>query len=193
MTFNVHAGAIDKLRSYVASTHSAQANFTQEVIDQGGKRLQSASGTMLFQRPGKFRWTYQKPYEQIIVGDGVKFWLYDVDLNQVTIKKLDAALGSNPAALLAGSNEIDRGFILQEDGKQGNLEWLKATSKESGTSFDKIRMGFNPQSELVEMQLNDIFGHMTVLRFANLQHNPKIAAQQFNFSPPAGADVIGGD
>src|SRR5574340_268517 len=106
-----NAGGIDKLREFIAATHSAQADFTQVVLDQNGKRIQSASGIMQFQRPGKFRWTYRKPYEQIIVGDGERFWLYDVDLNQATVKRLDAALGSSPVALLSGSNEIERGFV----------------------------------------------------------------------------------
>lgn len=185
------ASGIDSLKMFIAKTHSAQANFTQEVADQSGKRIQSASGVMQFQRPGKFRWTYQKPYEQIIVGDGVKFWLYDVDLNQVTVKKLDAALGSNPAALLSGSNEIERGFDLKNDGMRDGLEWLQATAKAQDTSFDKIRMGFNAQAELVAMELNDAFGHKTVLRFSNMQHNPKFSVQQFHFTPPKGADVIG--
>src|SRR3989338_877042 len=111
-----HAGGIDKLKEFIAATQSAQADFTQVVLDQNGKRIQNASGIMQFQRPGKFRWTYQKPYEQIIVGDGEKFWLYDADLNQVTVRKLDAALGSSPAALVSGNNEIDRGFVLKECG-----------------------------------------------------------------------------
>src|SRR4030065_423763 len=110
-----HAGAIESLKTFIAATHSAQANFTQEVLDQNGKRIQSATGIMQFQRPGKFRWTYRKPYEQLIVGDGARFWLYDADLNQVTVKKLDAALGSSPAALLSGSNEIERGFPLRDE------------------------------------------------------------------------------
>jgi outer membrane lipoprotein carrier protein len=210
-SLQAHAGAIEKLKAFIASTHSAQADFTQEVLDQNGKRIQGASGIMQFQRPGKFRWTYRKPYEQVIVGDGSKFWLYDVDLNQVTVKKLDAALGSSPAALLSGSNEIERGFTLTEDGSRGGLEWLQATpksqdskgpgSKDQGSkdpdrkdrdsSFNKILMAFNAQSELVAMELNDMFGHKTVLRFSGLQRNPKIPEQQFRFTPPKGADVLG--
>ena len=185
------ASGIDNLKHFITQTRSAQANFTQEVVDQNGKKIQSASGIMQFQRPGKFRWSYQKPYEQIIVGDGVKFWLYDVDLNQVTVKKLDAALGSNPAALLSGSNEIELGFDLQDDGVRDGLEWLQATPKDTDSSFDKIRMGFNAQTELAAMELNDAFGHKTVLRFTNMQHNPKFSAQQFRFTPPKSADVIG--
>ncbi|HSM98034.1 MAG TPA: outer membrane lipoprotein carrier protein LolA, partial [Gallionella sp.] len=163
-----------------------------------------------FQRPGKFRWSYQKPYEQLIVGDGAKFWLYDADLNQVTVRKLDAALGSSPAALLSGSNEIERGFTLAENGSRDGLEWLLATpgdqgskgpggkdpvskgqgSKDRDSSFNNILMAFNAQSELVVMELNDMFGHKTVLRFSAMQRNPKIPENQFRFTPPKGADVL---
>lgn len=185
-----HAGAIEKLKTFIAATHSAQATFTQVVLDQDGKRIQSASGLMQFQRPGKFRWTYQKPYEQIIVGDGAKFWLYDKDLNQVTVKKLDAALGSSPAALLAGSNEIERGFVLKDAGNRDGLEWLQATPKAQDSSFAAVLMGFDAQAGLVVMELNDTFGHKTVLRFSAMLRNPRLAAGQFQFTPPAGADVI---
>lgn len=186
-----HAGGIDKLKEFIAATHSAQANFTQVVLDRNGKRIQSASGTMQFQRPGKFRWTYQKPNEQLIVGDGVKFWLYDVDLNQVTVKKLDAALGSSPAALLSGNNEIERAFTLKESGSQDGMDWLQAIPKTQDSSFEKILMAFNAQAELVIMELNDSFGHKTVLRFSKMRRNPKLSEQQFRFTPPKGADVLG--
>ena len=187
---SAHAGAIEKLKTFIAATHSAQANFTQEVLDQNGKRIQGASGIMQFQRPGKFRWSYQKPYEQLIVGDGAKFWLYDVDLNQVTVRKLDKALGNSPAALLSGSNEIERGFKLTEVGNRDGMEWLQATPLGQDSSFNQILMAFNAQSELVVMELNDMFGHKTVLRFSAMQRNPKIPEKQFHFTPPKGADVL---
>ncbi len=212
---SAHADAIGKLKSFVSSTQSGQANFTQELLDKGGKRLQLVSGTMQFVRPGKFRWVYQKPYEQVIVGDGAKFWLYDVDLNQVTVKKLDAALGGSPAALLAGSNEIERDFALRNIGcgaavtpasspagttvpaeqcgaaAQNGLEWLEAIPRAPDTSFERIRMAFNAQSDLVVMELRDSFGHLTVLHFSNLKRNPQLAPGLFQFSPPKGADVLG--
>ena len=134
LPLNAHAGAVDKLKNFIADTQSAQADFTQEVLDKNGKRLQYASGTMQFERPGKFRWVYLKPYEQLIVGDGQKFWLHDVELNQVTVKKMDAALGSSPVALLSGSNEIERGFTLKDDGRQDGLEWLQAQPKSKDTT-----------------------------------------------------------
>jgi len=191
LPLSAYAGATDKLKNFIASTHSAQANFTQEVRDKSGKRIQSASGTMQFVRPGKFRWVYQKPFEQLIVGDGEKFWLHDVELNQVTVKKIDAALGSSPAALLSGNNEIERGFELKDNGTKGGLEWLQATPRAQDTSFEKILMGFNAQSELMVMELQDAFGHTTVLRFSKLQRNPQLSPQLFKFVPPKGADVLG--
>ncbi|MDD5058427.1 MAG: outer membrane lipoprotein chaperone LolA [Sideroxydans sp.] len=186
-----HAAATEKLKSFVSATHSAQANFTQEVQDKEGRRIQSASGTMQFVRPGKFRWRYQKPYEQLIVGDGNKFWMYDVDLNQVTVKKLDAALGSSPAALLSGSNEIEHAFAIKDLEDSDGLEWLQATPKSAETTFEKILMAFNAKSELVVMELFDAFGHHTVLRFTDLKSNPGLSSKLFQFVPPKGADVLG--
>ncbi len=186
-----HASAVEKLKTFIASTHAAQAEFTQEVQDKNGKRIQSASGSMQFVRPGKFRWEYRKPYEQVIVGDGVKFWLHDVELNQVTVKRMDAALGSSPAALLSGSNEIERGFVLQDTGARDELDWLQALPRTQDTGFEKIRMAFNAQSELVQMELHDTFGNKTVLKFSKLKRNPQLSPQLFKFVPPKGADVLG--
>jgi outer membrane lipoprotein carrier protein len=188
---DAHAAATDKLKTFIAATHSAQANFSQEVQDKNGKRIQSASGTMQFERPGKFRWVYQKPYEQLIVGDGKKFWMYDVDLNQVTVKKLDAALGSSPAALLSGNNEIERDFSLKNLEDRDGLEWLEATPKSAESNFSKILMAFNAKSELAEMELHDAFGHRTVLRFTGVKNNPSFTSGLFKFVPPKGADVLG--
>ena len=186
-----HAAATDKLKSFIAASRSAQANFTQEVQDKNGKVLQSASGTMQFVRPGKFRWEYRTPYAQLIVGDGQKFWMYDAGLNQVTVKRLDAALGSSPAALLSGSNEIERGFTLSNIEGRGGLEWLQAIPKSNETTFEKILMAFNSKSQLVVMELHDAFGNHTVLRFSELLNNPPMSPQRFKFVPPKGADVLG--
>ncbi len=188
---DANAAATERLKSFIADTHSAQSNFTQEVRDKNGKRIQFASGTMQFVRPGKFRWEYRKPYEQLIVGDGKKFWMYDVDLNQVTVKKLDSALGSSPAALLSGSNEIENSFVLKNLEDRDGLEWLQATPKSAESSFEKILMAFDAQSELAVMELDDSFGHHTVLRFTDLKSNPALPAQRFQFVPPKGADVLG--
>lgn len=188
---HAHAGASDKLRSFISGSQSGQANFTQVVTDKKGKKIQSASGTMQFVRPGKFRWVYQKPYEQIIVGDGAKFWMYDVDLNQVTVKKLDAALGSSPAALLSGNNEIERSFVLKDTAMRDGMEWLEASAKAKDTGFESINMAFNDKGDLAVMELRDAFGMKTELRFTQMQRNPQLPAHLFRFVPPKGADVLG--
>jgi len=184
------AGGTERLKAFVQQTQSARTHFSQAVLDKSGKTVQEASGTMQFSRPGKFRWVYDKPYEQVIVGDGVKLWVYDLDLNQVSVKKLDQALGSSPAALLAGSNEIDKAFNLKDSATKDGLEWLEATPKGSESTFESVRMGFEGAS-LKVMELHDNFGQTTVIRFSAIERNPKISPEQFRFSPPKGADVIG--
>jgi outer membrane lipoprotein carrier protein len=184
------AGGTGRLKVFVQQTQSARTHFSQAVLDKSGKTVQEASGTMQFSRPGKFRWVYDKPYEQVIVGDGVKLWVYDLDLNQVTVKKLDQALGSSPAALLAGSNEIDKAFNLKDSGTRDGLEWLEATPKGSESTFESVRMGFEGAS-LKVMELHDNFGQTTLIRFSAIERNPKLSPEQFRFSPPKGADVIG--
>ena len=116
------ASGVDSLHNFLLHSHTIRSQFNQTVLDRNGKQVQNASGVMQFSRPGKFRWVYEKPYAQLIVGDGVKVWMYDADLNQVTVKKLDQALGSTPAALLAGNNEIERNFDLIDGGRRDGLE-----------------------------------------------------------------------
>ena len=125
------------------------------------------------------------------MGDGQKFWIYDADLKQVTVKRLDAALGSSPAALLSGSNEIERGFTLSNIEGRNGLEWLQAQPKSNETTFEKILMAFNSKSQLVVMELHDAFGNHTVLRFSELINNPALSSKRFTFVPPKGVDVLG--
>ena len=182
------AGAIDQLKAFVAGTSSLRADFSQQVSGQRSAK-QVSSGTLSLQRPGKFRWVYTKPYDQLIVGDGSKLWLYDKDIEQVTVKKLDQALGSSPAALLAGSNDIDKAYTLKEAGRSDAVEWLEATPKSSDSTFQSVRMGFS-QNELQLMELKDNFGQTTLIRFSKLEKNPKLGAELFRFTPPKGVDVI---
>ncbi|MFA5170983.1 MAG: outer membrane lipoprotein chaperone LolA [Sulfuriferula sp.] len=183
------ATGISELKSFIAQTKTAQAHFNQVVLDKAGNAKQQTQGTMAFSRPGKFRWSYDKPYEQLIVGDGNKIYLYDVDLAQVTIKKLDQALGSSPAALLAGNNEIEKFYTLSEAGTHDGLTWLTATPKDKDSSFSQIQMGFS-HSNLMEMRIRDNFGLTTQLKLSQLVRNPKLPASTFSFTPPAGVDVI---
>ena len=184
------ASGLDALHKFIAATASAEGDFEQKVYDGKHRLTQEASGTLAFQRPGRFRWTYNKPYPQLIVGDGAKVWIYDQDLNQVTVRKLDSALGSTPAALLAGDNQIERAFKLSDEGEKDGLEWVAAQPREKESNFESIRMGFGA-SGLQVMELTDTFGQTTVLKFSDLRRNPKLNPALFNFVPPKGADVIG--
>jgi len=186
---SAHAASIELLRTFLQQTASGKAHFAQIIVDKNLKQLQQATGTMHFARPGKFRWQYDKPYEQTIVGDGSKLWIYDKDLNQVTVRKLDKALGSSPAALLAGSNEIEKAYDLTNLGNQEGLDWLEAVPKSKENAFERVRLGFK-QGNLEAMELRDQFGQATVIKFSLIERNPRLSADIFRFSPPKGADVI---
>jgi outer membrane lipoprotein carrier protein len=183
------AGSIEKLHAFIEQTRSAKANFTQEVTDSNGTVQQEASGTVQFERPGKFRWTYDKPYEQIIVGDGEKLWIYDKDLNQVTRRNLDKALGSSPAALLAGADDVDKYFSLNAVGVKGKLDWLEVKPYDEDSLFEKVRLGFRGNT-LEVMELHDHFGQKTTIKLSNLQRNPKTSPDLYTFTVPKGADVV---
>jgi outer membrane lipoprotein carrier protein len=185
------AAGADTLRDYLRDTSSAKAQFTQIVYDRNMRKLQETRGTMHFARPGKIRWAYEKPYEQLIVGDGSKLWVYDKDLNQVTVKAIGQAIGGSPAALLAGSNDIDKDFRISAAGAKDGLEWIEAVPKSGESTFEKVRMGFG-KSGLEAMDLYDGFGQLTLVRFQGIERNPKLSTELFQFSPPPGADVISG-
>jgi outer membrane lipoprotein carrier protein len=184
------ASSLDRLSEFINKTLAAEGKFEQKIFDRNRRLLQESEGTLAFSRPGKFRWTYAKPYPQLIVGDGTKVWIYDEDLNQVTVKKLDLALGSTPAALLAGNNEAMGAFRLSDLGAKGGLEWLEALPRNKEGNFETIRMGFG-SSGLEVMELADSFGQTTVLKFTSLLRNPNLDLRLFRFSPPKGADVVG--
>ena len=186
----VHADSLERFKSFLRDTQSARADFEQKVYGRDGKLMQESRGHFAFQRPGRFRWTYAKPVDQIIVGDGERVWIYDRDLNQVTVRKLSKALGSTPAALLAGAGDVEKAFELRDIGSRDGLEWLEARPKEPEAGFEVVRMGFGPAG-VQAMELVDNFGHTTRLRFSNLQRNPKIDPAEFRFRPPEGADVLG--
>lgn len=184
------ASGVSSLKTFVRDTRTVRADFSQTVFDRNMQVVQKGGGTLQFERPGKFRWVYQKPYEQLIVGDGAKVWFYDQDLNQVTVRKLDVAIGSSPAALLAGSSDIENNFDLTEIGSEGGTEWLEARPKAKDSAFEWVRLGFSSEGTLKAMELHDSFGQTTVLTFSQLERNPRIPSELFKFSPPQGADVI---
>lgn len=179
----------EELKALLRETTTARAHFAQMVLDKNLKLLQQVTGTMHFSRPGRFRWEYDKPYEQLIVSDGKRLWIYDKDLNQVTVRRLDRALGASPAALLAGSNEIERSYTLASLGHQEGLDWLEAVPKTRDTAFERVRLGFG-KAGLEAMELRDTFGQVTVIKFSAIERNAPLPPELFRFSPPKGADVL---
>lgn len=187
---SVSATAIDNLKLFIQQTQTVQAHFSQALADRNTRIIQRSSGIMQFERPDKFRWIYKTPYEQSIIGDGEKVWFYDHDLNQVTVRQFNIAIGSSPAALLAGSGTIEENFELVNLGKQEDIEWLEATPKNKDSTFEFIQMGFSQQGELQFMALRDNFGQTTYLTFSELNKNPKLPDDVFRFVPPEGVDII---
>jgi outer membrane lipoprotein carrier protein len=185
----VHADAAQRVHDFFQSTTTLRAKFHQTVVDSRGRKMQEVTGSMQLQRPGRFRWDYDKPYVQLIVGDGQKVWLYDPELNQVTVRPLGKVLGSSPAALLAGSKDVDKTFNLKDETRQDQLEWVEAVPKEKESGFEKVLLVF--KGDLLEkMEMYDSFGQVTTIEFSSLERNPVLQAQSFKFSPPPGVDVL---
>ncbi len=179
-----HADALDTLKAFVQEVKSGRADFTQVVTSPDGKRTKTSSGTFEFQRPDRFRFAYQKPFEQLIVGDGAKVWMYDPDLQQASSRKMDKALGATPAALLAGNN-MERDFTLKSEGPDTVL----ATPKQADGTLQSLRIHFKAKA-LASVEIVDGFGQKSVLTFGAITANAAIAPERFRFTPPAGADVI---
>ena len=183
------AATLARLRAFVRETQTMHANFTQVVVDANGRQVAQASGQFSIARPGRFRWTVEKPYKQLLVGDGDRVWIYDQDLNQVISRKSDRALGNTPAALLSGREEVEAAFEWHDLPAAEGLEWLGATPKDKEAAFRELRLGFDA-SGLVALDVTDNFGQRTVIRLSKLDRNPKLGPDLFRFTPPAGADVV---
>jgi len=186
------AAGSDQLRQFLTQIKAASGEFTQRVTGpnaRAGAKAQNSSGKFTFLRPGRFRWTYEKPYEQVLVADGEKLYMFDKDLNQVTVKKLGAALPASPASILFGTSEFEREFDVKDAGTRDGIEWIDAHPRKKDTTFERIQLGFRDGLPAA-MQLVDTFGQTTQLTFVNVERNPKIDPQGFKFTPPAGADVL---
>jgi outer membrane lipoprotein carrier protein len=180
---SAHATPIEELQQFNREVKSASGTFTQQVL--GGKS-KTSSGTFVFARPGKFRWTYTKPYEQVLVSDGKTLTIYDKDLNQVTKKSLGSAIGSSPAAVLFGGADLSANFTLSDAGEKEGRSWIQAIPKSKSSSFKKVNIGMSNGLPSA-MELYDNLGKVTVLVFSGMQRNPSVSAGSFTFTPPAGA------
>jgi len=184
-----NAATLARLQAFVRETQTLHANFAQVVYDSSGRQTAEASGEFSIARPGRFRWTVEKPYKQLLVGDGARVWIYDQDLNQVISRKSDRALGNTPAALLSGREEVEAAFEWRDLPAADGLDWLGATPKDKESAFRELRLGFDANG-MAALEVLDNFGQRTVIRLSKLERNPKLNSELFRFTPPAGADVV---
>ncbi|UDF33896.1 UNVERIFIED_ORG: outer membrane lipoprotein chaperone LolA [Shinella sp. XGS7] len=182
------ADAVQTLKDFGREVKSGKAEFTQTVTSPDGQRKKSSSGSFEFQRPNQFRFAYTKPFEQLIVGDGQKVWIYDPDLKQASARRLSAALGATPAALLAGAN-LEKDFELKALPAAQGLDWVQAQPRQADSGLQSLKIGFKGR-ELAAIEVVDGFGQRSLLQFSGVQANAPVAAERFRFVLPPGADLI---
>jgi outer membrane lipoprotein carrier protein len=196
----VYANGLDSLAQFMRQAKTGRANFTQVVTApvKAGQTARSKTSTGIFEfdRPGRFRFNYQKPFAQMLVADGQTLWMYDVDLNQVTARKQAQALGSTPAAILTSANDLkslQADFVFQAEPDKDGLQWMRATPKAKEGQIQSVLAAFRETDqgpELAVLEVQDSFGQRSVLTFSAYEMNPTLAPQHFQFKPPAGADVL---
>ncbi len=179
-----------RLDRFLAGLDTMEAGFIQSLLDANDKLLEESSGVLHLARPGRFRLEYKKPYEQLYVADGEKIWMYDRDLEQITVKRQGEALGTTPAMLLSGSEPVEDNFDIEELGEHEGFYWLKLKPKSKDASFAYLRLAMEP-GVLRAMEMVDSFGQLTRLYFTRVIRNPPLADDAFVFEPPPGVDVIG--
>jgi outer membrane lipoprotein carrier protein len=184
------ADGVSSLRDFFNNTNTMRAQFSQVVNDKQGRKEQEVEGTMQLQRPNKFRWDYKKPYEQQIVSDGKDVFLYDTELQQVTVRQLSKTLGSSPAAMLAGGENVEKSFTLKNATRKDGLAWVLALPKNKESGFERVLLGFKAD-KLRKMEIYDSFNHITHITFDEVERNPKLEDATFLFTPPKGVDVVG--
>jgi len=183
-----HADAVDSLREFVRDAKTGRATFTQTVTSPDGAKKKQSSGSFEFARPNRFRFAYKKPFEQLIVGDGQKVWIYDADLQQASSRPMSKALGATPAALLAGGS-LDKDFELSALPPSQGVEWAQALPRVKDGAFQSLRIGFKGKT-LAAIEITDSFGQKSLLQFSDLATNVAVAPESFRFTPPKGVDVI---
>ena len=190
-TQSVHASPTTDVEKYLNGLASWSADFEQTIDDGHGNVLRSAAGRLYLQRPGKFRWDYSQPSEQLVLAHGKQIWFYDKDLAQANVRDMDTSLASTPASLLSGSASVGTQFNVTALPPSAGLQWFQLIPKPSDTDFQLVRIGFNKSGELASMFLADKLNQITQLTFSNSKRNDKFAPDLFSFVPPPGVDVIG--
>lgn len=185
------AGARDDLKAFTAGLKGLDAQFVQKVYDGGGKLKESTTGRVALSAPRLFRWEYNKPYEQLVVADGKKVWIYDPDLQQATVREQGTEEQNSPLTALIDPGKLDQQFNVKEIGQQDGLEWLELTPKDEGdVSFQSARLGFKGQA-LARMEVVDAVGQRTDISFSGWKRNPSFATNTFKYTPATGVDVVG--
>lgn len=180
---------VRELKAFLDTTKTLTADFKQVLINEAGDPVQTSYGIFYLQRPGKFRWDYQRPFQQQIIANSGKVWFYDTDLEQVTIKKLDESLGSTPALLLSGEVSLEDNFIMEQQGEDEGLLWVKLLPKNEESGFKYVLIGLN-NGILGGMELSDNFGQLTRIYFSNVRINQAIRPDLFQFRAPKGVDIF---
>jgi outer membrane lipoprotein carrier protein len=180
----------DPVSDWFSDLESIQADFTQTVVDSAGEQVQDSQGQVWIQRPGRFRWDYRTPYRQLIVADGEQLWTYDEDLEQATVKDLDAALSSTPAMLLSAYRPLSEVVSWQADGESNGIRWFRLQPREQDAAVEDVRIGFDGRV-LKIIEVLDGFGNRTRIRFTDLQRNVRLEDGLFRLQLPDGTDIIG--
>ena len=185
------ADSIARVEAYLGSLKTLSAEFAQVVQDRRGQVTDRATGTLSISRPDRFRWDYREPYAQTIVADGKKLWLYDPDLEQVTVRSLEQGLGATPAMLLSGSGKVGDAFSAGPVEPFKDWTWYRLVPKQKGSDFERVSLAFDRRNELAAMELVDKLGQTTTIEFSQLKRGLSLDDALFRFVPPKGADVIG--
>jgi len=180
---------VKQLQTFLKSSKAFSADFKQVLLNEAGEPKQTSFGKFYLQHPGKFRWDYQKPFQQQIVSNSGKVWFYDADLEQVTVKKLDESLGSTPALLLTGDISLEDNFTIETQGVEGDMQWIRLLPKSQESTFKYVLIGLEKGS-LSGMELSDNFGQLTRIYFSSVKLNPRLETSLFDFKAPKGVDVF---
>ena len=187
-------GATERLDGWLAANRSFRARFSQSVFDEDGVEISVSGGTVAFRRPYRFRWDYDAPMPQVIVSDGRELWWYDIELAQVTVRPADTALEGTPAELLAGPGRVDEQFrvaALDSDSVLG-VDWFQLVPRGADAAFRALRIGLE-EAEVRALEMDDGFGQTTRIDFFDVEYNPRLADELFQFVPPPGVDVVRGE
>ena len=183
------ASGLDDLQRFYNEVKSYSASFEQKVVDENLRLLEASKGEFFIERPGKFRWHYTSPSEQLIVGDGMQVWIYDIELEQITHRQSDAAVSQTPAMLLSGEGDLGENFILEEAGQRNDLDWVRMIPKNQVSGFTDVRIAF-AEGKLQLLEMKDNFGQTTQMSFSDVEENADISEDKFKFIPPPGVDVL---